>query len=301
MNPGNNSPETMEHRGSEPKFVVQLGPDVPQMPVILSVPHAGRHYPESLMTTARLGESSLRSLEDRYVDSLVTPLADRKYTVIIGGVARAWIDLNRSEREIDPAMISPQPKRSGLELTAKVRGGLGLIPRRLAKHGNIYSNPITHGDLSERINRAHRPYHALVSDMLDATRRRFGSAVLLDCHSMPPLRAKDGGAPAEIVIGDRNGKSAAPSFAARALEMCRKLGFRTALNTPYAGGHILARHGKPERDVHGLQIEICRSLYLDHTHDQPGPTFDRVSDLIAAIADGLAEEALAPPDALAAE
>lgn len=291
----------MEHSGSPPEHVVRLGLATPQSPVIVSVPHAGRYYPESLLETARLDEASLRSLEDRHVDSLVMPLADKGYTIIIGQVARAWIDFNRSEREIDPAMISPSPKHAGFKLTAKVRGGLGLVPRRLAKYGNIYRRAITQNDLSDRITHAHRPYHAQISDMLDAARRRFGIAVLLDCHSMPPLRAKDGQAPAEIVIGDRHGKSSAPAFAGRAVDICRDLGFRTALNTPYAGGHILNRHARPERDVHGLQLEICRSLYLDRAHDQPGPNLQRITAMIAAIADGLASEALSPPDALAAE
>lgn len=291
----------MEVCGSPPDYVRQIGPENPQRPVILSVPHSGRHYPKTLLETARLDEMRLRSLEDRHVDTLVAPLAERGYSVVIGEVARAWIDLNRSEREIDPAMVAPRPKPSGLDITAKVRGGLGLVPRRLAQHGNIYRHPIAHRDLSDRIRLAHRPYHALVSDMLAAARRRFGTALLLDCHSMPPLRPKDGEAPAEIVLGDRHGRSAAPAFAARAAEICRDLGFRTALNTPYAGGHILARHGKPERDIHGLQIEICRSLYLDLDHDQPKPAIDRVTEALAAIADGLADEALSPPDALAAE
>ena len=112
---------------------------------------------------------------------------------------------------------------------------------------------------------------------------------------------QDGSAPARIVLGDRNGKSSAPVFAARAVQICREHGFQTRLNSPYPGGHILARHGKPERDVHGLQLEICRSLYLDPAHDQLNPGHDQITQLIAAVAQGLAEEAMSPPASLAAE
>ncbi|MEM8695219.1 MAG: N-formylglutamate amidohydrolase [Pseudomonadota bacterium] len=291
----------MGNCGSASDYLSQLGPEIPQSPVILSVPHAGRVYPDSLMQTARLDEIHLRTLEDRHVDTLVKPLAERGYSVIIANAARAWIDLNRSEREVDPAMIAPRPARAALEVTAKVRGGLGLVPRRLARYGNIYRHPIGHRDLAERIRLAHRPYHALVSDMLAIAHRRFGVALLLDCHSMPPLRPRNGEATAQIVLGDRNGRSAAPAFAARAAEICRELGFRTALNTPYPGGHILARHGKPERDIHGLQLEICRSLYLDQAHDRPGPGSERLTNAISAIADAMAEEVTSPPQSLAAE
>lgn len=291
----------MENRGSSHDYIQRHGPTVPQSPVILSVPHAGRHYPRSLLENTRLDRSRLQSLEDRHVDGLVAPLAMSGFTVIIANAARAWIDLNRSEREIDPAMVTPQPTRAAVELTAKVRGGLGLVPRRLSDHGNIYRHPITQSDLSKRIKRAHRPYQIAVSDMLDAARRRFGIALLLDCHSMPPLQPAKGHAPAQFVIGDRNGRSAAPAFAARIVEICRHAGFRTAINTPYAGGHILARHGKPERDIHGLQLEICRSLYLDQAHALPGPNFKRIANTVASIAQGLAKEALSPPQSLAAE
>ncbi|MGP1352596.1 MAG: N-formylglutamate amidohydrolase [Parasphingopyxis sp.] len=291
----------MENSGSSTDYVVRLGPETVESPVILSVPHAGRHYPEHLLDQTRLGQNVLQSLEDRHVDGLVAPLAEHGFTVIIGNVARAFIDLNRSEREVDRAMVTPRPARTAVELTAKVRGGLGLVPRRMAAHGNIYRHPIAQSDLSTRIKQAHRPYHALLSDTLDAARRRFGVAILLDCHSMPPLRPARGSAPAQIVIGDRNGRSAAPAFPARAVDTARREGFRTTLNTPYAGGHILGRHGKPERDIHALQLEICRSLYLDAAHDRPGPGFERIGAAVRAIADGLAEEALAPPQSLAAE
>ena len=291
----------MEFGGTSEIYLNRLGPEIPSSPVILSVPHAGRIYPDALMAQARLEEPQLRALEDRHVDTLVSPLAEQGYSVIIGTVARAWIDLNRSEQEVDPSMIAPRPSAGSFEITAKVRGGLGLVPRRLGKFGNIYRHPIAQRDLADRIHRAHRPYHAAVSDLLDAARRRFGAAILLDCHSMPPLRPTNGTAAAKIVLGDRNGKSAAPVFAARAASICRKAGFRTALNSPYPGGHILARHGKPERDVHGLQLEICRSLYLDAAHDQPVAQHGDLTELIGQIAEGLADEAMSPPDSLAAE
>lgn len=118
---------------------------------------------------------------------------------------------------------------------------------------------------------------------------------------MPPLRPQSGQAPSEIVLGDRDGRSAAPCFSTRADAVCRDAGFRTARNTPYAGGYILARHGRPERHIHALQLEICRSLYLDAPREQPGPRFAEIARLVGDIADALADEALATPDTLAAE
>ncbi|HYD36006.1 MAG TPA: N-formylglutamate amidohydrolase, partial [Allosphingosinicella sp.] len=72
-------------------------------------------------------------------------------------------------------------------------------------------------------------------------------------------------------------------------------------NTPYAGGYITERHGRPERGVHALQLELDRSLYLAPDLRTTGPGFDRVARLIAAIAGALAAAALEPPEAIAAE
>ena len=77
------------------------------------------------------------------------------------------------------------------------------------------------------------------------------------------------------------------------------MGFTAALNDPYAGGHIVERHGRPAEGRHALQIEIDRSAYLARDLMSPGAGFDRVSRLLEALALGLAD-ALAP-QALAAE
>jgi N-formylglutamate amidohydrolase len=116
---------------------------------------------------------------------------------------------------------------------------------------------------------------------------------------MPPRRPAAG--EATVVLGDRFGASIAPRLAAAAEAAARDSGFRVGRNSPYAGGEITARHGRPGEGVHALQLEIDRSLYLGPDLRAPGPGFDRVARLIAAIAEALAGEALAPPEAVAAE
>jgi N-formylglutamate deformylase len=40
-------------------------------------------------------------------------------------------------------------------------------------------------------------------------------------------------------------------------------GFHVRRNDPYAGGYITKHYGRPVHDVHVLQIEIARRLYMD--------------------------------------
>ncbi|MEA3011445.1 MAG: hypothetical protein QOJ91_3137 [Sphingomonadales bacterium] len=283
-------------RDSPPPFR-RLGPAKSSSPVIVSVPHAGRAYSDGLLASARLPRARLESLEDRLVDRLVWRAVEGGAAALIADSPRAEIDLNRDERELDPAMVQPRPAADSTVESPRTRGGLGLIPARIAGSGAIWRQRIAAAEVARRVEIIHRPYHAAIEAELRAAKARFGIAILLDCHSMPPRG--DGEAP--VVLGDRHGGSMAESLVAAAERAGRAAGFRVARNAPYAGGHITERHGCPERGVHALQLELDRSLYLAPDLRSTGPGFDRVARLIAAIAEALAAAALAPPEAVAAE
>jgi N-formylglutamate amidohydrolase len=238
-------------------------------------------------------------LEDRYVDRLVWRALDSGAIAIVAHAPRAEIDLNRDEREIDPALIVPPPVGAVLQ-SARTRGGLGLIPARIAGAGPIWLHRIQQAELLRRIGEIHRPYHAAVEAALRAARDRFGIAILLDCHSMPP-RGDLGIGQAEVVFGDLHGTTIAPMLLDAAMSASRAAGFRSACNSPYAGGYITARHGRPRENIHALQIEVDRSLYLAGDMRTPGPGFERTALLIADVARALAARAAEPPESIAAE
>lgn len=270
----------------------QRGP----LPVLLSVPHAGRDYPDWLVDMARSGRASLEALEDRLVDRLVWRALAAGCGAVIARAPRAAVDCNRAEDERDPAVIDGA-RHSGI--SARARGGLGIVPARTRDHGFLWRRSISQAQLEDRLKAAYRPYHAALERELVGIARRFGCALLLDCHSMPP--PKPGIAP--LVVGDAYGRSARPWLSQQALEICRASGIDAALNDPFAGGHILARHARPGAGIHALQLEIDRSLYLDRTLKSPGPGFDQVAELIESLAGGLGEALLdrANPAATAAE
>ena len=253
---------------------------------------------------ARLAPEGLLILEDRYADQLSEAAARAGHSVIIAEIARGWIDLNRGEDEIDPAMMEPGHRthaRPPARMSAKVRGGLGLIPRRIAEGGDIWQAALSSEDVAARISNAHRPYHAALAEALEARLDRFGCAVLLDLHTMPPVRATRVEEAPHLVIGDLYGRSAFPRFTATVRDEGCAAGFRTAHNTPYAGGHILRTHGRPRHGVHALQLEIDRSLYLDATLKEPGLGVAAIAQFVRRIADALAAEALDAALPLAAE
>src|SRR5207302_6222530 len=102
-------------------------------------------------------------------------------------------------------------------------------------------------------------------------------AIVIDCHSMPSAAAVP-----DIVLGDRYGASSMPALTRHA-DACLQLhGFRVVRNTPYAGGYTTLLHGRRERDVHALQIEINRTLYLDEDRIVRGARFGPVHARLTA-------------------
>ena len=113
----------------------------------------------------------------------------------------------------------PQPRRArdrsgddraaaaagGLVQSARTRGGLGLVPSRIAGAGPIWRERISRAELDRRIEDVHQPYHAALEAALTLARERFGAAILLDCHSMPPRQRIDGAGHATVIFGDRHG------------------------------------------------------------------------------------------------
>lgn len=247
------------------------------LPVVLSVPHAGRDYPQWLLDMARGGRKALQALEDPLVDRLVWRAMSHGPGAVVARAPRAAVDCNRAEDEIDPSIIreAAGPRRP----SARARGGLGIVPSRTASHGHLWRYAIGSQELERRLEQVHRPYHAAIEAVIDDTVERFGCALLLDCHSMPPPAGCD----ASVVFGDRCGRSAAPWAISNACLIAEQMGFAAAANDPFAGGHVLERHGAPDRGVQALQIEIDRRCYLTAS-GEPGEGFNDVALLIEELA-----------------
>jgi N-formylglutamate amidohydrolase len=264
------------------------------LPVLLSVPHSGRDYPGWLVDGATAGRPALASLEDPLVDRLVWRALQRGCGAVIARTPRAAVDCNRAEDDIDPSVVDGA---RGGRVTARARGGLGIVPSRTQQHGYLWRRPITPAQLLDRLDQAHRPYHRALEDQLSLLLDRFGCALLIDCHSMPPPAA---GTP-PIVFGDCRGRTADAWVSRDAVEIARSCGFDAGLNDPFAGGHVIDRHAHPERNVHALQLEVDRRFYLDERLREPGGGFDRVAAFIEALAVELGEALLGRQFATAAE
>jgi N-formylglutamate amidohydrolase len=259
-------------------------------PIIFASPHSGRRYPAELLADARVSLISLRRSEDAYVDELFAGAAAHGAAVLSATIARAYVDLNRDAAELDPDMFDERPPHNAHSTSARVQAGLGAIPRVSGDGQNIYRRKLSLDEAERRIAAVHRPYHAVLESLLGETKDQFGCAVLVDCHSMPS-NARGAHAP-DIVLGDRFGASCHPSVTALAEATLRRLGYRVARNTPFAGGHTTQTYGRPSQRVHALQIEINRALYIDERTLERTTGFTRVRTDMGRLAEALSAATL---------
>ncbi len=236
-------------------------------PFVFASPHSGRAYPKRFLAQSRLAPLDLRKSEDAFVDELFDAVPQFGAPLITANFPRAFVDVNRSPNEIDPAlfgagplggMFNPLRGPDGATRSARVAVGLGVIPRIVRDGLEIYGGKLDAREAEFRLSRFYKPYHSMLCELVAETLERFGVAVIVDCHSMPsPPKRHD------IVLGDRYGDSASVELAAAAQRALVSAGFDVARNAPYAGGYTTTLYGRPKEGIHALQIEINRDLYLN--------------------------------------
>ncbi|WP_422025501.1 N-formylglutamate amidohydrolase [Roseovarius sp.] len=250
--------------------------------VVFASPHSGRDYPRSFLKQSALNEHAIRSSEDAFVDDLFESAPAHGAPLLCASVPRAYVDLNRSEDELDPALIEGVRKAGH---NPRVASGLGVVPRVVANGQVIYTGKISREEAYRRIETYWRPYHAALRLQLTEAQRQFGQAILVDCHSMPHEAmdsvARSGVRRPDVVLGDRFGAAAGEQIVDRIEEAFYNAGLVVTRNTPFAGAYITQHYGRPSNGHHAVQIEIDRSLYMDEQSIRPNSrfrTFKRLLD-----------------------
>jgi N-formylglutamate amidohydrolase len=276
-------------------------------PVVVASPHSGSVYPASFLRQTAVPLAALRRAEDAFVDDLFAAAPGLGMPFLAARFPRSYVDANREPYELDPGMFEgplPQPLN---HRTTRVAAGLGMIPRVAASGEAIYRGRVPSDEIERRLKTCWRPYHAALSMLTEQTHRLFGSALLIDAHSMPS--SASGMGPRErdhrvdIVLGDNHGESCAPDLVGCAERWLSGRGLRVQRNQPYAGGFTTQRYGRPGLGRHALQIEINRALYMDEARHEKLPGARAVAGVMAGLLEEIAGQARAVllPRPLAAE
>ena len=272
-------------------------------PVLFNSPHSGCDYSEDFLRLVSLDPHRLRRSEDMAVDQLFRPVVGKGHALFKAHFPRVFVDVNREPYELDPRMFEGDLPAFANTKSLRVAAGLGTIARVVADGEEIYAKRLPVTEAMARIDRIYHPYHEALASHLMTLKKRFGLALLVDCHSMPSLSAQYHERRADIVIGDRFGKSCDPLLC-DVIETCLTgCGYKVRRNKPFAGGFITEHYGRPSQGLHAVQIEISRALYMDELTYRLTAGFSTLQDDLMMMVDQLAEAAafLRPEMGLAAE
>jgi len=271
--------------------VTVLRPARQTVPVIFASPHSGRAYPPDFLAAARLDALNLRRSEDSFVDELFSAAPDFGAPLLAATFPRAFCDANREPWELDPAMFA-DPLPSWVNTTSpRVGAGLGTIARIVASGETIYRGKLPFSEAERRVQLFWRPFHETLEALISGTRAMFGFCLLVDCHSMPSHGGGRAGGKAEFVLGDAHGTTCNPAVTAFIEQRLSLLGYIVRRNDPYAGGYITRHYGRPREQVHVVQLEIARELYMDEQRIERLPRFAGVQQDLTVLIEALATAA----------
>ena len=257
-------------------------------PVAFNSPHSGSIYPEAFLAATRLDLAVLRRSEDCYVDELLVGIVPRGNPLMRAHFPRCFVDVNREPYELDPRMFDGKLPPFANTRSMRVAGGLGTLARVVADAQEIYDHRLPVEDALQRIEWLYKPYHRALRRLITRIHGDFGTAVLVDVHSMPSAAGPKSDRPrADVVIGDRYGTSCLGIIADTLDDVLRELGYVVSRNKPYAGGFITEHYGNPAAGLHTVQLEINRSLYMDERRLERKDTFATVAQHLEIVSDRL--------------
>jgi N-formylglutamate deformylase len=136
----------------------------------------------------------------------------------------------------------------------------------------------------------HAPYHAALAAEVARVKAIHGIALLYDCHSIrshiPFLF--EGRLP-DFNIGTDTGRTCAPEVEAGVARVCAAAsGYTSVRNGRFKGGWTTRHYGKPERDVHAIQMELAQSTYLESEAPPWAYSSTKVTPLRTVLKDVLA-------------
>ena len=237
-------------------------PDKITSPVVFASPHSGRQYSKAFLDLSVLDEHAIRTSEDAYVDQLLDFVPKLGCPLLLANAPRAYVDLNRSNDELDPALIADLKRTSP---NPRVASGLGVIPRVVANSREIYKGKLSRQEAVDRLETIWKPYHKALRRLMNRARDMFGYVILIDVHSMPHEAVAYLSRPhlgTQIVLGDRFGASAGLEMSESLEASFEVQSFKVSRNVPFAGAFITQEYGQPTLGYHAIQIEIDRALYL---------------------------------------
>jgi N-formylglutamate amidohydrolase len=262
--------ETQPNEAPEQPFVVRE-PSAPAIPVVVSIPHTGTRVPEGISRFFATPEMHRLPNTDWHLHELYDFLPELGVTTLHAVYSRMVVDLNRPPEN--------KPLYPG-------RFETGLVPTQTFQGEPIWTHEPDADEIERRRTLYHGPYHEKLNALLEATRERFGRAVLIDAHSIisAPTRINDE-LLNDIYLGDREGETCEEWLVGGLQSGFEAAGLRVVRNYPFKGGYITRHYGDMD-NVDAVQIEMAQRVYMNEAEPETGPSherFDQTRQILRAV------------------
>lgn len=228
-------------------------PIAPPVPIIISVPHAGTNFPPELTKHFKKRMRNIIDDTDWYVHKLYSFASEQGITVIKANLSRWVIDLNR-----DPEST---PLYNDGRLITSCTPTTDFFGNNIYKSKELEPGP---EEKQRRLDAYYWPYYKEIQRLLEERKRQFGKVLLWDAHSIRhKVSTIQESVFPDMILGNNNEKTAHPQLINLALKNLKSGDFGVNHNTPFKGGHITRYFGKPDNNVHALQLEMNKILYMD--------------------------------------
>lgn len=232
------------------------------IPILISSPHSGQIYPLNFLGLTRLPLEDLRKSEDSYVNDLFKNAPVFGYDLLNAEMPRLFCDLNREAWELDQDMFKESLPSWCNTDSPRVKQGIGTLHKISTMGKLIYKYYLSFNKINQHIQSYWFPYHLQIQNFIRDNCHNIGGCIILDVHSMPSPRVRTASY-ADIILGDAFSQSCSPWLTYNSANFFKQKALKVKINNPYAGGYITRHYGKPQKNIHVIQIEINKSLYMN--------------------------------------
>ena len=225
-----------------------------RVPFLLSIPHCGTSFPNEIKDNYNPNLISAPDDTDWYLETLYDFAEEMGITIIKAVYSRWVIDLNRT------------PENQSLYNDGRII--TSLCPTTTFFGENLYKKDTYQPDTEEierRLENYYWPYHNKIDDLISDLKNEFGQVLFWDAHSIrrnvQTIQKDDF---PDLILGNNDQKTASKEMIDLCLKSLGSENFELKHNTPFKGGFITRSKGKPEANVHALQLEMCKDLYMSH-------------------------------------
>ena len=236
-------------------------PQTIKVPFILSIPHCGTQFPVELKNHYVSSLIEAPDDTDWFLEELYD-FAEKMGVTVIKAVYSRWvIDLNRT------------PENQSLYNDGRII--TSLCPTTTFFGEKLYKNKDKQPgkeEVERRLKQYYWPYHNKIDELIDMHKAEFGKVLFWDAHSIrrnvETIQKDDF---PDLILGNDDLKTAGTAFIEKTLQTLGSGKFELKHNTPFKGGYITRSKGNPKENIHALQLEMCKDLYMSNNETTYDP------------------------------